>query len=225
MGFQNCSGFDVEKTFLEAEKSSSVNYGESQIIGGITVDSNDDEIAMPQYCEALESRIGSLCIEVAPVYRFFSGTDHFYTLTADESCANRDNCGNELLAGYGYEGIGFYLPQNIRTQNQSLFVKLVRLFDPQTGDHLYTMDSIEVASAKSIGYQEEEGNLFVSPSAREGFVPLHRWYRASSNDHFYTTWAGSDCVGKQSSSTECGGETVNENDYIYEGIAAFVIPR
>ena len=62
-------------------------------------------------------------------------------------------------------------------------------------------------------------------------VPVYRWYKASSGDHFYSTAARPDCAGKNTFAVECGGngstvggEVVNEAKYNYEGPAFWALP-
>lgn len=53
--------------------------------------------------------------------------------------------------------------------------------------------------------------------------PVYRWFSSVNNDHFYTMAAGSDCMGKTSLHSSCGGEVVNEGKYVYEGIEFYTL--
>jgi hypothetical protein len=123
-----------------------------------------------------------------PLYRLYnpSNGDHFYTTDA----AERDNAvsqagyQHELVAGYIYE-----TPQLIRDSVITpVTTELYRLFNPQTGDHFYTIDGVERNNAISqLGFRDEGVACFVFPDQRSDTVPLHRLYHPALVDHFYTT--------------------------------------
>lgn len=66
-------------------------------------------------------------------------------------------------------------------------VPLYRSWNPQTGDHFYTINASESQSAAGLGYQAEgtEGCLATRPV----LVPLYRMFNVQVHDHFYTTSA------------------------------------
>ena len=66
-------------------------------------------------------------------------------------------------------------------------VPLYRSWNPQTGDHFYTVNASESQRAAGLGYQAEgtEGCLATRPV----LVPLYRMFNVQVHDHFYTTSA------------------------------------
>lgn len=101
-----------------------------------------------------------------------------------------------------------YSAQAIGSFDQAADLPVVfRLYQPATGDHFYTMSSIEAAQALRLGYVEE-GVPFANEQNRPALIDVFRFYNAVSGDHFYTT------------SVEERDEVINKiDDYIYEGIA------
>ncbi|EJD41102.1 hypothetical protein AURDEDRAFT_186743 [Auricularia subglabra TFB-10046 SS5] len=102
-----------------------------------------------------------------------------------------------------------------RSQSEGLF-PLYRLFTPQWKfDHWYTIDETERNAAIASGKHLDEGvAAWVRASEGCGSTPLYRLYRYTgregSEDHFYTI-----------SKKERDGAVAN-NEYKYEGIAAYV---
>ncbi|MCJ8278204.1 MAG: hypothetical protein MJK18_15295, partial [Bdellovibrionales bacterium] len=171
------------------------------------------------------SMIGGLCLQTQDVNRFYLPTvgDHFYSV-ASASCAGQNNCDNEMLGAYEFERTEFKTPVNISVANQRHFVRLLRAWNPTSGDHIYTTNLEEFNAITSSGlYRAENAELWVSPTPRAGFVALYRWYNSTNGDHFYTISANEQCMGQTSSSAQCGGETVNEGGWHYEGVAGYVI--
>jgi hypothetical protein len=109
-----------------------------------------------------------------PVYRYYNGTDHFYT-------TNRSELGDGA-AGYSLEGVAFYLEETPLDGN---FKPFSRWYNSESGDHYYTADPNE----RPGGYNQEDpamGYCIVSPppGGLTSHVPLSRYW--NGRDHFYT---------------------------------------
>lgn len=115
--------------------------------------------------------------ETVDMYRMYnkSSGEHFYTKDVKER--------NDLiLAGWGYEGVGWEAP---KTSNTPVY----RLYNRNTGDHHYTMDASEKDYLVSKGWKYENIGWY-SDDAKA--VPLYRQYnpKAKAGSHNYTTDAG-----------------------------------
>jgi hypothetical protein len=87
-----------------------------------------------------------------------------------------------------------------------------RLYSTAAGDHLYTTDTTEVATAISVKYNytlQSGAPMYIYPSALCGTVPFYRLHSAINRDHFYTTNAS------EKDSAMAGG-------YAFEFIAGYV---
>ena len=64
-------------------------------------------------------------------------------------------------------------------------VQMLRLYNPYTGEHLYTSSEVEKAACAAAGWNDE-GKAWVAPSAG---TEVHRLYNpyVEGGDHFYTT--------------------------------------
>ncbi|UNT96394.1 hypothetical protein [Allobaculum mucilyticum] len=101
-----------------------------------------------------------------------SSGEHFYT-------ANEKEKDYLEKAGWTYEGIGWYAPENSSKP-------VYRLYNPNAGDHHYTMNTKERAHLIQAGWHDE-GFCWYSDE-NEG-VPLYRQYNpnAEAGAHNYTT--------------------------------------
>jgi hypothetical protein len=136
--------------------------------------------------------------DVVPMYRsrHIATGSHLFTTFIDE----RDAAVNE--EGYEGEGIAFWcLPESATTQpdTQPLF----RLYNAQTADHFYTIDSHETG-----GYRREGVACLVFSTQILNSVPLHR-LRSPEGRHFYTADAAEQ-------------QTLLGQKYIDEGKCGFV---
>jgi len=171
-----------------------------------------DEVA--QLFEDATSKINSCTpAQTVPIYRYYSTLkgDHFYTNSFEE-------LGRATSSDYDYENIGFYL----LSQESGFSVPLHRYWKESVGDHFYTADANEIGT-KTIGemgnfeyvYEGMIGHCFPEEAKTNDMVPLHRYFKASIANHFYTIYdfeIGSDLqVGE-----------VGNSDYKYEGIECFV---
>lgn len=128
---------------------------------------------------------------------------HFYTTSLSES----NKAKNE---GYSRQIIGY-----VFDKKSTGMIPLFRLFNPSTGDHLYTIDSNEQKEAIQRGYISEGISCYVYTKG-EGTLnvtrePLYRLYNATTQDHLYTTLA----FVAEDARTRMG--------YQDEGIAGYII--
>ena len=142
------------------------------------------------------------------VFRFFNEAGfHFYTV----STAERDYIINNL-SNYQYEG-GAYIAADPLLADPEI-VPVYRLFNHDTGSHLYTTSQTEVdfiqANLPSLTF---EGEVFYAYNSQvEGSIPIHRFV-ADTGSHFYTP-----------SSAERDFVEENLDNYQYEGIAYYAYP-
>jgi len=91
-------------------------------------------------------------------------------------------------------------------------VRFYRLLDSDSGDHFYTIDKNEMASAVANGYISEgvEGYIYAG-SGVSGTSPLYRFWNSVAGSHFYTT-----------SVTEKDGLLGMPSVWTYEGIEGYI---
>ena len=83
-----------------------------------------------------------------------------------------------IPAGYKYEGVGFTM------SSRRMGLAVHRLFNTSNGNHLYTINNVEVSEAVRSGYRYE-GIAFFTAKPGTGAVPVYRLYHPSGY-HFYT---------------------------------------
>lgn len=88
---------------------------------------------------------------------------------------------------------------------------LYRLYNPQNGHHLYTIDTGEVQGLLGVGYIQEPTIGKVSATPRPGYVELFRLFHPRIGDHLYTTNAAE-------------RDSVQRLGYVYEGNAGYIVP-
>lgn len=105
------------------------------------------------------------------LYNSYTG-EHLYT----SSLTERDET---IVAGWTYEGIGWYAPT---TSNTPVY----RLYNPYSGDHHYTLDKNEYDALGSIGWSQEGIGWYSDDNQT---VPLYRQFNpyAQVGTHNYTT--------------------------------------
>lgn len=69
-------------------------------------------------------------------------------------------------------------------QPQQSKIRLLRLYNPYSGEHLYTTDTSEYAHLGSIGWHQEGTAWYAAASSSH---PVMRLYNPYSGDHLYTT--------------------------------------
>ena len=111
----------------------------------------------------------------ATIHRLYNPNsgEHFYTGSADER--NR-----LIVAGWNYEGIGWYAPE-------SSSVPVFRLYNPNTGDHHYTTEIIERDHIAELGWIYEGIGWY---SSEPDTVPLFRVYNPNAQmagSHHFTS--------------------------------------
>jgi hypothetical protein len=117
---------------------------------------------------------------LVPIHRFFhSGhLDHFYSTNITEGTPN----------GYTPEGVAFQLSS---TPVAGL-VPVYRYWRSDVKDHFYTTNGGEIGvvtpgASGQFGYVCEGVLGYISPVSMPGTIPVYRYYKEASNDHFYTS--------------------------------------
>lgn len=101
-----------------------------------------------------------------------------------------------------------YSSQSVSSFDQAADLPVVfRLYQPASGNHFYTMSSIEATQALRLGYVEE-GVPFANEQSRPALIDVFRFYDAEIGDHFYTT-----------STEERDAVMARLSNYRYEGSA------
>jgi len=126
-----------------------------------------------------------------PVHRYWNpaSNDHFYTTNAGEiGTIQPGTTGNN---GYAHESSDWH----VATSPLPGFVPVYRYWHPSNSDHFYTTNAGEIGATQqgqvgNHGYQCEGVLGYISPNPTGSSVPVYRYWKAASNDHFYTTNAG-----------------------------------
>ena len=109
------------------------------------------------------------------LYNSYTG-EHFYT--ADET--EKNNC---ALAGWTYEGVGWYAPQ---TSSEPVY----RLYNPYVtgGDLHYTTSKSEYDDLAKKGWRQENVGWYSEPSSESDRVEVYRQYNpyAKTGTHNFT---------------------------------------
>lgn len=117
--------------------------------------------------------------ETGSIYRFYNlyTGDHFYTQNIDEAdqLYGLFTCetGQKKTIGWAYEGIAWVAPENGDP--------VYRLYEPTTGQHIYTPDPAERSSLVGSGWNDE-GIAWYSG----GSHPVYRLYNPNSGEHLLT---------------------------------------
>ena len=101
------------------------------------------------------------------------------------------------LAGWQSEGWSADDPNNAAYEAEERHAALYRLYNPYTGEHLYTTDAHERDSLAAVGWSVESDGAsgagvalvgdFEGMAANESYKPLYRLYNPYAGDHHYTT--------------------------------------
>lgn len=70
-------------------------------------------------------------------------------------------------------------------------IDVVRMYNPYTGEHLFSIDKVEVAKLEVLGWANE-GTYWKAPALNAtnkaaNFMPVYRLYNPYTSDHLYTT--------------------------------------
>ena len=129
---------------------------------------NGSFAVQPLWSNAANTCVKSTVIVTeVPVYRFYNGTHHFFTLSYSEGVG----------AGYGYEGIGFKV---FKTQQNTGMYQLYRCLQQSTGDHFISV----LSNCEGQNYEGPYG--WVSSVSGSGLHALYRFYNQQA-DHLETT--------------------------------------
>jgi hypothetical protein len=152
---------------------------------------------------------------VKPVYRYWhaGNNDHFYT--ADHNEIGVHNVGETGKHGYVSEGVAFH----VFTHHHHGLVPIYRYWKADTHDHFYTHDANEIGTTHQgqtgkHGYTCEGVLGYVSPTPFHGGIPVYRYWKEPTHDHFYTSNAGEIGVTHP-------GQTGNHG-YASEGVLGYV---
>ncbi|WP_170075928.1 NlpC/P60 family protein [Paraclostridium dentum] len=133
--------------------------------------SNSDKPTTPYHFENVAFYANSSqSSETVPIYRYYNGTDHFYTPNYNELGSG----GN----GYKFENVAFYAYPSQKTGT----VPVYRYYNGT--DHLYTSSYNELGNGSN-GYKFEGIAFYAYPSQTDGTYPVYRCFNGT--DHFYTT--------------------------------------
>jgi uncharacterized protein DUF5648 len=135
--------------------------------------------------------------EPVPVYRYFHPESRDHLLTVDP-----DLEASVVAREYTYEGVAF----QVFPRRERGMIPLYRFFKP-SGGHFYATSReagarIDARLELTVGYIAEDD--------RPGLRPLHAWYHASADRHFYTT--------------DREGEFAPRAGYHYQGVLGYVVP-
>ena len=126
-------------------------------------------------------------VKANPMNRLYNPNsgEHFYTADLNEKAA--------LVAlGWNDEGYGWVAPRVEKNVTEMTDQPVYRLYNPNAGDHHYTMDVNEVNTLKSFGWKDEGIGWFSAESktANVDTVEVYRQYNPFANgagSHNYTT--------------------------------------
>lgn len=144
-----------------------------------------------------------------PLYRYYNShhlvRDHFYTI---------EDLGPSIPGGAGSSWVFENIECYVFPTPEDGTVAFLRYWNPNLGDHFYTIDEDELGPGGSQGFTFENIEAYVYPSAQTGTVPLHRYYHYEHADHFYTI----------NFNTLGNGSFDGPTGWIYEGVECFVSP-
>ena len=147
---------------------------------------------------------------LAPLYRYWGNNNHFYTTNFNEL--------GDGARGYRLEGVAAI----IHSKRVPGTVPLYRYFKSNPTDHFYTTNANEIGVTTPgfvgrHGYKSEGIAGYVYSTQKHGTVPLHRYWKASITDHFYTVDTNE--IGAHLRPGQSG-----RHGYVYEGVACYVYP-
>lgn len=144
------------------------------------------------------------------VYRFLNRDTgvHLYTTSKIE----RDNI-LDNLPNYDFESFSYVSVDSLTGNPQP--ERVYRLFNRDTGTHLYTISEVEKESVEEnlSNFSLESESFFAYTEQQPGTIPVYRFYNNDTGAHFYTPSEGE-------------RDVVNEAlpNYESEGIAYYVFP-
>jgi hypothetical protein len=114
----------------------------------------------------------------------YAGPDsHLSTISRDEMVAN--TCTNP---GYKMEAKAFFLSDSISVPGVTT---VSRLYNPKTGDHMFSIQANEISAAVHSGYVMEVADaLFAYLAPQSGGTTVYRYYNPKNGDHMFTTSTG-----------------------------------
>jgi hypothetical protein len=115
--------------------------------------------------------------------RFIDPLTGIHTFSADST-----EIASLQSSGWKEEGYAWSLLPAAGGESSTI-AEVHRLYNPNSKDHLHTLNDAEVTSAKNLGYLYEgvAGRALSIPSSGStGSTVVQRFYRPSSGEHFYT---------------------------------------
>lgn len=154
--------------------------------------SKENQLKVAGLSAVLATTLGLGGALVAPATALAAAPDGYIP---NPGIANSKDNGNLTIEEVEKPGNDYKLGQHEDTQVK--VVEVVRLFNPWTGDHLFTTDAKEVFNAEKAGWTNEgtiwkayghEGDYrkFVCNSGKCG-TPVYRLYNQYTGEHLYTT--------------------------------------
>merc|ERR1712217_174462 len=143
-----------------------------------------------------------------------SAADHYYTTEPNQLGGVQVDL---ELFGYKSEGIAC----KIFPYQTNDLSPLYMYYNDKTVDHFYTLNEEEIGTTTpgefgNHGYQSAGIAGYCSKEEFPGSIPLYRYWKSKSGDHFYTT-----------NVNEIGTTTpghIGKHGYKSEGIACYVLP-
>ena len=165
--------FDVEKVTSPTDAK---EYNKET--GVLTLKDNETEYKY----KAGNGELTVKLIKANPMHRLYNPNsgEHFYTADLEEKEAL-------VKLGWNYEGYGWVADATPSTDDAKTKQAVYRLYNPNAGDHHYTMDENEVKTLKAYGWKDEGTGWY---SATGDTVEVYRQYNPYANgagSHNYTT--------------------------------------
>ena len=87
-----------------------------------------------------------------------------------------------------------------------------RMYNPNSGEHFYTMSVSERDDLVKAGWIYEEDSCFTAPAAADDRLPIYRLYNPNGNDHHYT-------IDKEEA------VSLKEAGWIFEGVSFYAYEK
>lgn len=192
---------------LDSKTSGTSDAGQAFVPDGAPAMAEEGSLRQSVSAATLTRKATTSDVPVA-VYRFYnpSRAVHFYTGSETE----RDLVQSQSTV-FQYEGPAFLA----MPAGNTAYLAVHRFLNRLTGTHFYTSSETERASVvANLGhvYQYEGVAWRARAQSGEGWVPMRRFYVASTGVHFYTA-----------SETEYAS-LLSRTEFKYEGIAYYVRP-
>jgi len=167
-----------EENLEKSIEVTGVNTGESKydyVIGGHTGYLNDKNfVNWVKTCVDEVEEKGMSAVTAAP-----TGT---IVVTKDNEIQSSEDILKIFETGQSDEDTTHYASI---TMKDDMHVSVNRLYNPNSGEHMYTIDSEEASALVDAGWTLENENAWTAPI--ESDTPVYRLYNANGGEHHYTT--------------------------------------